>query len=242
MFLKDFCFPAQLDWTTHVSCSLTSQPSNRLLAPPWVCLTPNSFFVSLTLVTHSLSWVPPPPGNLPVLAGWFRWLSSVLLPHLDESIENVLFHLAFVSIFISLNLSVAWRPPEVSSLGFHVLTLFYFSSSVFSHWDAIFLEAVLLLSFYMLVVFRVPRSSFQTLLTSQGWFHSWQHIVIIHTPVSFLWCFDGSQVIPPLNTFLPTCPLSPLEDWELPEQGAISVFPDTGVYWACNSYQPYSFS
>ena len=52
----------------------------------------------------------------------------------------------------------------------------------------------------------------------------------IHTPGSFLWCFYGSQVTPPLNTFLPIGPLAPLEDWELPEQGATSVFPDTGVY------------
>ena len=37
--------------------------------------------------------------------------------------------------------------------------------------------------------------------------------------------------------------LSLLEDWELPEQEAISVFPDTGVYWACGkSFQLYSFS
>lgn len=120
---EGFLFPrsARLN---HTCFLLSDLSAFQQAAPSGVCLTPISFFVSLTLVTHSLSRVPPPPGNLPVHAGWFRWLSSVLLPHLDESIENVLFHFAFVSIFISLNLSVAWCPPEVSSLGFHVPTLF----------------------------------------------------------------------------------------------------------------------
>lgn len=75
-------------------------------APSGVYRPPISFSAWLTLVIRSLSQVPPLPGSLLDLAGWFRCLSWVLLQHLGESIENILFHLASVS---SRRLSIPWR-------------------------------------------------------------------------------------------------------------------------------------